>query len=329
MRANGRYLEVCAGAGGLGLGLHRAGWTGTGLELDADACATHRANVGPCLQCDVTLAHAPHDADLVGGGVPCQSFSLAGNRDGLDDERGQLFKALLRIAGEANARAVLLENVRGMISLGALPVVLEAFRREGFEPVHTLLNAADFGVPQNRVRLFVVGFRDGWALRRFRWPSPTHGAPGNLLGLPPWRTMADALGLAADIAEVLDAPSATVTSGGTGCDSHTGGAEVFANMAYRLKLRAALHRAGLLKRPATTADGSGRVSAAGHHAHNKSGSVAVAPKVVAAIQGFPQEFEFCGRTRKQHLQAGNAVPPRLAEHLGRSIAAALYGTEVC
>lgn len=77
---SGRYVEVCAGAGGLGLGLHRAGWTGAGLELDADACATHRANVGPCLQTDVTLAHAPQDADLVAGGVPCQSFSTAGDQ---------------------------------------------------------------------------------------------------------------------------------------------------------------------------------------------------------------------------------------------------------
>lgn len=190
-----RYVEVCAGAGGWGLGLHRAAWTGTGIEIDADAAETHRRHVGPCLTADITTEPAPHAADLVCGGVPCQSFSLAGNRGGLSDARGQLFNHLLRIAVEAGARVCALENVRGLVHLGALPVILAAFRAHGFEPVHTLLNAADFGVPQNRVRLFVVGFRRAEDLARFRWPAPTHGAPGNLFGLPPWRTVREALGL--------------------------------------------------------------------------------------------------------------------------------------
>ena len=63
----GRYVEVCAGAGGWGLGLHAAGWTGTGIELDADASETHRRHVGPCLTADVTTCATPHSADLVGG----------------------------------------------------------------------------------------------------------------------------------------------------------------------------------------------------------------------------------------------------------------------
>jgi len=191
----GRYVEVCAGAGGFGLGLHRAGWRGTGIEWDADAAETHRRHVGPCITADITTEPTPHAADLVCGGVPCQSFSTAGARGGLDDPRGQLFRALLRHADDAGARCVVLENVRGLISCGALPVILAAFRAAGYEPVHALLNACDYGVPQNRVRLFVVGFRDAADLARFRWPRPTHGAPGNLWGLPPWRTVREALGL--------------------------------------------------------------------------------------------------------------------------------------
>ena len=355
-----RYVEVCAGAGGLGLGLHRAGWSGTGLELNADACVTHRAQVGPCLQADVTLAHAPHDADLVAGGVPCQSFSLAGDCEGLDDPRGRLFRSLLRIAGEARARVVLMENVRGLVSLGALPVVLEAFRREGFDPVYALLNAADYGVPQNRVRLFVVGFRDGWALRRFRWPAPTHGAPGNLLGLTPWVTVREALGLGPEPREVgrvaharpgcfggmrqmdpdapayavgctkreligarLDRPAPTI--GADGAD--TGGAEPLANARLRGELLAELTRARLLDRPATTVTADSRIPPAGHHGEN-SMSVNVVRLTVrdcARLQSFPDAFEFAGNTTSQFRQVGNAVPPRLAEHLGRSIARALYG----
>lgn len=194
----GRYVEVCAGAGGWSLGLHRAGWRGTGIEWDADAAETHRRHVGPCITGDITTEPSPHPADLVCGGVPCQSFSTAGDRGGLDDPRGQLFRALLRHAADANARCVALENVRGLISCGALPVILAAFRAAGYEPVHALLNACDYGVPQNRVRLFIVGFRDAADLARFRWPAPTHGAPGNLWGLAPWRTVREALGLAGE-----------------------------------------------------------------------------------------------------------------------------------
>jgi len=278
-----RYVEVCAGAGGMGLGLHLAGWTGTGMELDPDAVATHNANVGPCLAADITSAPTPHAADLVAGGVPCQSFSLAGKGEGLDDPRGQLFASLLRIGVEAGARCILLENVRGLVSCGALPVILAAFRAAGYEPVHALLCAADYGVPQNRVRLFIAGFRDAADLARFRWPAPSHGAPGNLYGLPRWRTVRDALGLGGgefahgllphasaaspqgmrvlDVdapaptvgghtADLLDRPAHTVSAGGTA----SGGAEPFANAGYRKRLAAAMATA--LDRPSPTVTAS-------------------------------------------------------------------------
>lgn len=392
-----RYVEVCAGAGGMGLGLHLAGWTGTGMELDADAVATHNASVGPCLAADITTATAPHDADLVAGGVPCQSFSLAGKGEGLNDPRGQLFASLLRIGVEADARCILMENVRGLVSCGALPVILQAFRAAGYEPVHALLCAADYGVPQNRVRLFIVGFRDAADLARFQWPAPSHGAPGNLYGLPRWRTVRDALALPAgdyahgrlphatgtswqgmrtvDVdapaptvgghtADLLDRPAHTVSAGGTA----SGGAEPFANAGYRKRLAAsfarldqpsptlnasehkasanhgarggtkddrrastklipALMEAGLLDRPATTVDSTNRLSSAGHHTSNKLGAVRMSVAQLAALQSFPAGFVFSGNLSSQHRQVGNAVPPLLAEAVGRSIAAALYPRE--
>lgn len=193
---HGRYIEVCAGAGGLALGLTRAGWSGTGIEIDPDAAATHR-QVGPCLEADVVGLPAPHGADLVAAGVPCQPFSMAGLGRCLDDDRGVLFREVLRIAGEAEARAILIENVRGMVLRGAVHPILAEIRAAGFHCTHALLNAADYGVPQNRKRLFIVGFRDKAALARFRFPAPTHGAPNNLFGLPRWRTVRDALTLPA------------------------------------------------------------------------------------------------------------------------------------
>jgi DNA (cytosine-5)-methyltransferase 1 len=301
-----RYVEACAGAGGMGLGLHMAGWTGTGMELDPDAVATHNANVGPCLAADITTASAPHAADLLAAGVPCQPFSMAGLGEGLGCDRGNLFRSALRLAREADVRATLVENVLGMRLRGALPVVLDAFRAHGFYATSATLHAERYGVPQARRRVFIVGFRDAADLARFRWPAPTHAAPGEMFGLPAFRTFADAVGLPAGIADVLDRPSSTITAGGTDGGTHTGGAEVFANGPYRKRLRAALHRAGSLPR----AEGS---------------SLTLPVAWCAALQGFPAGFVFHGGITAQHRQNGNSVPPALAAALGRSIATALYG----
>lgn len=301
-----RYVEVCAGAGGMGLGLHMAGWTGTGMELDPDAVATHNANVGPCLAADITSASAPHAADLLAAGVPCQPFSMAGLGAGLDCDRGNLFKSALRLALDTGARALLIENVAGMKLRGALPAVLAACDAHGFHAATATLHAEAFGVPQARRRVFIAGFRDPATLARFRWPEATHAPPGDLFGLPPWRTFADAVGLPAGIADVLDRPSATVTAGGTDGGSHTGGAEVFASGPYRKRLRAALHRAGALPR----AEGS---------------SLTISTEWTAALQSFPAGFVFHGSVTAQKRQCGNAVPPLLARALGEAIRRALYG----
>jgi DNA (cytosine-5)-methyltransferase 1 len=323
-------VEVCAGAGGFGLGLHRAGWRGTGIEWDADAAETHRRHVGPCITGDITTEPSPHGADLVCGGVPCQSFSIAGGHGGLDDPRGQLFRALLRHATEANARCVVLENVRGLISCGALPVILGAFRAAGYEPIHALLNACDYGVPQNRVRLFVVGFCDAADLARFRWPRPTHGAPGNLWGLPPWRTVREALGLAGEREHGLllhanpaspmgmrrldvDTVAPTVR-GSSGQDLIGATVSRLDRPAPTITIGHHEPIAGQATRKALEADlGAARE---GHR---------LTVRDCARLQGFPDEMEFCGTATAQYRQVGNAVCPAMGEAIARSVWAALYG----
>ena len=106
-----RALDLCAGAGGLSLGLLRAGFDVLGIELDADAIDTHRRHVGPCEAADLRTYHPDEQRDLTAGGVPCQPFSAAGLGLGLDDPR-YLVPDFLRIAREAGSRAVMLENVR-------------------------------------------------------------------------------------------------------------------------------------------------------------------------------------------------------------------------
>lgn len=195
-----RALDLFAGAGGMSLGLKWAGWDVQGVEVNADAVDTHNRYAGPCLHQDVTQFHPEGAYDLVAGGPPCQTFSSSGDRQGMRDPRGILFLHLLRVAKEANARVVLMENVRGMATLQtgqgtALGLILQAFQRHGYHTAHAPLNSADYGVPQFRERIFIVGFRDLEDRRNWRWPEPTHGPEGNLFGLPPWVSVRVALGL--------------------------------------------------------------------------------------------------------------------------------------
>ncbi len=111
-----RALDCCAGAGGLSLGLQRAGFDVHGVELDVVACETHRALVGPCDNVSLWDYGSLERFELVAGGIPCQSHSTAGKRGGTCDPRGQLYVPFLRIAQQAQARAVLIENVRGMLT---------------------------------------------------------------------------------------------------------------------------------------------------------------------------------------------------------------------
>ena len=188
-----KAIDICAGAGGLSLGLTRAGFDVLGLEVDADAVDTHRRHAGPCEFADVRT-WTPPPAVLVAGGVPCQPFSMAGLGLALDDPR-YLVPHLLRVAREAGARAVLLENVRGLVMQHprAFRVVLDAFESEWLT-AWTVLDAASYGVPQHRDRLFVVGFRDAAARAAFKWPLETHSPPGSMFGQP-YRTVRQALGL--------------------------------------------------------------------------------------------------------------------------------------
>ena len=326
-------LDLCAGAGGLSLGLSNAGFRVHGVEIDADACATHRAAVGPCDHASLWDWSPTGAADLVAGGIPCQSHSAAGKRAkggraGTGDDRGALYRRFLEIATLAQARAVLIENVRGIRTSpsashgSALREILAAIEAAGFRPaIHTLLNAADYGVPQNRKRIFIVAFRDAVDASRFQWPSPTHSRDGRLLGLSPWVTVREALGIEGDRAEGLvdgatmnspqgarmvrmDAPAPTVS----GCSR---------------ELIGALRIAGVYDRPATTIDTTGQLSTAGYQSTNKAGAVRLSTAQMAALQSFPPSYAWQGTATSIHRQVGNAVPPPLAEAVANSIFLAL------
>ncbi len=354
-------LDLCAGAGGLSLGLQRAGFDVLGIEGDdtnektwsfsADACETHRANVGPCLHASIRDWSPEREYDLAAGGVPCTDHSNAGKRMGVYGHTGALFHQLIRIGVESSAKSLLIENVVGMKSTrdkegwATIARVEDEMKRNGYEPRHCVLCAADYGVPQLRYRLFIVAFKDPSHLARFRWPAPTHAEPPNLFGLPPWITVREALGLGEEKYQKgrregangwngeryvnVDEPSTTVVES-------NGNADMLKRETEKLSYIPATtsvpdrpsHTSERLSsalqpfdhRPSTTISNDPRLPAAGHHASQQTNATRLSLAHRAILQGFPPDFVFHGKTQaSKDKQVGNAVPYRLAEAVGRSI----------
>ena len=185
-------LEICAGAGGQALGLHACGFQPVALyEVDEAAVETMRINKGDrwnIIKEDIRAIdfRKYKGIDLLAGGVPCQSFSSAGERKGKDDERN-LFGEALRIVRETKPKAVMFENVRGVLQKRHLLYRLELLAelaRLGYDAEWRVVKGADFALGQKRERAILVGFKRGM-MHRFRWPEKLEKADmsvGQLLG---------------------------------------------------------------------------------------------------------------------------------------------------
>lgn len=164
------FIEVCAGAGGLSKGFMDNGFVPLLLnDFDKHCCATllenhPEANVFKGSMTDIDLSgYKEMDVDVLMGGVPCQSFSQAGKRDGIEDERGQLMLSFIKMVAEIEPKVFLIENVKGLKTHNGgdtLKFILEELNNIGLYNIqHSVLNANDHGVPQNRERLIIVGTR--------------------------------------------------------------------------------------------------------------------------------------------------------------------------
>jgi DNA (cytosine-5)-methyltransferase 1 len=171
-------VEVCAGAGGQALGLENAGFDHEALvDLDPDCCATlalNRPHIS-VVQADlVSFDGRPFKGiDLLAGGLPCPPFSIAGQQLGEGDERN-LFPAALRLVDEIRPRAVMIENVRGMLQASFesyRTAISSSLRKLGYEAHWRLLNASEFGVPQLRPRVVIIALQDD-IKDAFEWPKP-------------------------------------------------------------------------------------------------------------------------------------------------------------
>ncbi len=189
-------VSLFSGGGGMDLGFQNAGfkiiWA---IDNNEDAVMTYRTNIGNHILCaDITkidLDTIP-DADVVIGGPPCQSFSLAGKRH-VEDSRGQLVWRYLEIIKKISPKAFVFENVTGLMSAKdsngnyIVDLLKNAFSDIGYTISLQIMNAAEYGVPQKRKRVIIVGKKNG---QHFRFPEPTHGMRE---GLKPFLSVRDAI----------------------------------------------------------------------------------------------------------------------------------------
>lgn len=175
------FIDLFAGIGGFRLALESLGGTCVfSSEWDPQAQKTYAANFGDTPNGDITQVNEKlvPDHDILTAGFPCQAFSIAGRKKGFDDIRGTLFFDVARIIKAKRPKAIFLENVKGlrMHDKGrTLQVILDVLRNDlGYTvPEPQIVNARNFGVPQNRERLYIVGFRSDIDASKFEYPTPT------------------------------------------------------------------------------------------------------------------------------------------------------------
>lgn len=303
-------VEICAGGGGQAIGLEQAGFEHVALvENDPAACRTlqHNRPEWSVFQIDVREFDARqfHGVDLLAGGVPCPPFSVAGKQLGERDER-DLFPELIRLTGECRPRAVLIENVRGLLSPkfdGYRSRIITEFEQLGYRGSWKLLNASDFGVPQSRPRAIFVALRGeaGWW---FQWPTPSaFRAPsvgeslGDLMasggwnGAKTWKAKADGI-----------APALV------GGSKKHGGADLGPTRARKTWESLGINGRSLAEHPP---------------APDFKGLPRLTLEMAARIQGFPADWKFIGKKTAAYRQIGNAFPPPVARAVGLAIHQAL------
>jgi len=200
-----KVVSLFAGAGGMDLGFQKAGfqivWAN---DIDENAVNTFKLNIGDYIVLGdirrIKSSDIPDDIDVITGGFPCQGFSVANTKRSINDKRNFLYKEMLRIIKDKQPKYFVAENVKGLLSLEkglVIQMIEEDFREIGYSMDYRVLNSADYGVPQNRERVIIIGNRLG---KKNPFPEPTHFKQdtNNLFSavsnLPPHRTVKSAIG---------------------------------------------------------------------------------------------------------------------------------------
>ncbi len=280
--------------------------------------------------------------DVIFGGPPCQAFSTAGNRKGFEDARGNVFLRYLQIVGEIKPTYVVIENVRGLLSAaypykesaepikgGALLIILDKLRELGYTVTFNLYNAANYGAPQIRERVVMIGKLGN---EKVAYLTPTHSEKGEN-GLLPWRTLRDALNELPAVIEhhYIEFPEKRlrfyrILKEGQYWKDLPPDLQVEA-MGSKLQLGGG--KTGFLRRlkfdrPSPTLVTNPTMPATDlcHPTLDRPLSV----EEYSRIQGFPLDWKICGPVLEQYKQIGNAVPIKLGEAIARTIINDMNGT---
>lgn len=293
-----KVVSLFSGAGGLDLGFIMAGneivWAN---DIYEDAVKTYKENIGKNIVCEDILKIDASDipaCDIVIGGFPCQGFSVANTKRTVEDERNKLYLQLIRVIKEKKPKFFLAENVKGLLNLGKgniIKMIMEDFSSLGYKVQKKLLNAADYGVPQLRERVIIVGVRNDIQFT-YSYPEPTNSKNGDFF-LPRWLTVGDVLKDMPDPDKPNCLPNHVYSKYKVTISNYIGHRFIDAN------------------KPAPTVTGRGDERGGVvvlHHPNNKRRMTC---RELATIQSFPIEYHFQGSMSSVYRQIANAVPPLL------------------
>ena len=296
-----KVVSLFSGAGGLDLGFIKAGheviWANDNFS---DAVKTYRRNIGDHIICE-DISKIPSDEipehDILIGGFPCQGFSVANTTRGDGDERNALYLELLRILVDKQPKFFLAENVKGILSFmqgKVFEMIITDFEKAGYKVKHKVLNAANFGVPQRRERVIILGVRNDVDFN-LEHPEPTHGDVSNLFSdKKSWVSIGDALKNIPEPEEEHKLINHTYSK-------------------FKLKFNGYLgNRAIDPNKPAPTVTARGDEKGGVVVLHHPNNHRRMSVRELAMTQSFPIDFIFEGNNSSAYRQIGNAVPPMLA-----------------
>lgn len=303
-----QIVSLFSGAGGLDLGLKSAGhdilWAN---DIYSDAVNTYRRNIGDHIHLK-DIAEIPSgdipSADLVVGGFPCQGFSVANWKRTVTDKRNKLYREMVRVITDKQPAFFIAENVKGIVSLGkgeVLRNIIQDFNDAGYQTMWKVLNSADYGVPQKRMRFVMLGVRNDLTIDANLFPpAPTHRNPlmNEESQLKQWVSVGEALSHFPSPEDAPEIPNHDYSK-------------------FKLKFNGHLgHRRIDPDQPAPTVTGRGDDKGGVVVLHHPNNRRRMSARELAAVQSFPDDFIFEGTRTSAYRQIANAVPPKLGYAIG-------------
>ena len=328
-----RVISLFSGCGGMDLGF-RGNFNIRGKNFEENpydilfsndiiqkACDTYSYNFKHNSYCcdikELDYSILP-EADIIIGGFPCQDFSLAGKRKGLDADRGKLYLEMKKVIEYIRPMAFVAENVDGIRrtkagnNTSALDVILDDFRSLGYNVIYHILNAADYGVHQNRIRVIIVGIRNNLR-KKMIYPKPTNGENED----NPFVTAKDAID---NLWDMIDKPK---------IKNHTSRDYSKAKFYPGKTMQSNCQIKADKPSPTIRAEHHGNIER--HYRTTKpespddvTGWRRLSVRECARLQTFPDDFEFPVSSSDAYKQIGNAVPPVLAWHIAKALYISLF-----